>query len=128
MAKTAIATGALLTALGLGFYFLDAQNATGGKGPSVTALIPTFIGLLIAALGLVARDENKRKQAMHFAAALGLFGVLGSLMSVRKWPQLLTGQVVERPLAAWEQMLMFLICAAFLAACIKSFREARRKA
>jgi hypothetical protein len=128
MAKKAMATGALLMALGFGFFFLDAQSATGDKGPSVTALIPSFFGVLLLALGLVARDDNRRKQAMHIAAGVSLLGILGSLMSVRKWPQILTGQAVERPLAAWEQMLMFLICATFLALCVKSFKEARRSA
>ena len=54
MASTSIALGVALIVLGLAGYFL-----TGAA--SFTALIPAVFGVIIALLGLVARDESKRK-------------------------------------------------------------------
>ena len=95
MHKNAIVTGVLLFLLGPIFYFLQRDGS-----PSATAFIPSLIGILIGAFGLAAANPARTKTAMHVAAALGLVGLLGSLMSARKWPALLTGQEVERPLAA----------------------------
>lgn len=126
MPSTAILFGALLFALGPIFYFL--QIARGDSTPSATAFIPSLLAILIVAFGLAAKSPSRRKAAMHGAAAFGLLGLLGSLMGLRKWPALLSGGDVERPLAAWEQLLMFLICSVFLTLCVKSFAAARRSA
>jgi hypothetical protein len=91
-------------------------------------LIPAFIGVPIFALGLVARNPLRRKDAMHGAVMFGLIGFLGSLMGARKWPALLSGQAVERPLAAWEQLAMAIICLVFVVLCVRSFIAARRAA
>ncbi len=130
MPGKAAATGAVLMALGFAFYALSVSHAQPGHNP-VTAMIPAVIGLPILVLGLVARNPLRRKQAMHFAAVDGLIGALGGLSrGASKWPLILTGQSekVELPLAAWETLLMFLICAAFVFACAKSFRDVRRTA
>jgi O-antigen/teichoic acid export membrane protein len=122
MAKLAIATGILLILVGVGFYLGI------GEG-SITALIPALFGLPIFAFGLVARDEFKRKHAMHAAALFGLLGFLGSFgMSFRKLMAMQQGIPVERPLAAIEQLVMAIICAAFVILCIVSFIKARRAA
>ena len=126
MPNQAVIFGAILFALGPIFYFL--QTSQGDSSPSATAFIPSLFGILIAAFGLPAKTPSRRKAAMHGAATVALLGLLGSLMGARKWPALLTGQIVERPLAAWSQLLMFVICLVFLVLCIKSFREARRAA
>ena len=123
MSGKTIVTGALLMALGVGTYALTART---DPTPSATAMIPAFIGLPILALGLLARNAGNRKMAMHVAATLGVLGLLGSLMQAPKWPLILTGQDTPRPLAAWETLLMFLICAGFVAMCVQSFRAARR--
>ncbi len=130
MSGRAIATGALLLALGFGFYGLSVSHAEPGHNP-VTAMIPAVIGLPILALGLVARNPLQRKHAMHGAAVAGVIGALGGLgRGASKWPLILTGQSdkVKLPLAAWETLWMFLICAAFVFGCAKSFRDARRGA
>ena len=126
MSRTAVVFGALLFALGPIFYYL--QIAEGNTTPSPTAFIPSLFAILIVAFGLAARHPARRKAAMHGAAGVALLGLLGSLMAARKWPALLTGGVVTRPLAAWEQLLMFLLCAIFLFLCAKSFAAARRVA
>src|SRR5688572_32328469 len=75
MAHTTIVFGLLLTGLGLVGYFL-------AGGVSVTALIPAFFGIVLLALGFLARSEPMRKHAMHAAAAVALIGFLGALMSL----------------------------------------------
>lgn len=126
MSGTAVLFGSLLFALGPIFYFL--QISQGDASPSATAFIPSLFGIFIAAFGLAARHPARRKAAMHGAAGVALLGLLGSLRSARDWPALLSGGVVERPLASWETLLMFLICAVFLFLCVKSFAAARRSA
>ncbi len=122
MAKLTIATGILLILIGIGFYIGI------GEG-SITALIPALFGLPILAFGLVARDEFKRKHAMHAAVLFGLLGFAGAFqMSFRKLMAMMQGIPVERPLAAVEQLLMAIICGVFVIACIISFIKARRTA
>ena len=68
MANTTIVLGIILIILGLVSFF-----GTGMQ--SVTALIPAFFGLLILALGFLARKESARKMAINIAMGLGLLGL-----------------------------------------------------
>ncbi len=123
MPQTAVLFGAMLFALGPIFYFLGEPGAR-----SPTAFIASLIGVFIVAFGLAAKDPSRLKAGMHGAAAFGVLGLLGSVMSAPKWPKILTGQEVSRPLAAWEQLLMFAICLIFVTLCVKSFSKTRRAA
>ena len=115
MPKIAIAFGAMLTLIGVGFYF---ETGT----PSVTALIPAFVGVPLLLLGIAARGarEGVRKHLMHAAAALGLLGFLASA------GRLLTKGFGAAPAAVAEQVLMALLCLAFVVLCVNSFVQARR--
>jgi hypothetical protein len=119
MANTTIAFGVAFIVLGLGGYF-----ASGMASP--TALIPAGFGVVFCILGALARDDRKRKHAMHAAALLGLLAVLGSGRGLTKIGPLLAGQPVERPAAVIAQSIMALLGIVFVALCIKSFRDARR--
>ena len=119
MANVGIAFGIILILLGLGAYF-----GTGGQ--SVTALIPAFIGLPIAALGFVARDPRRRKGAMHASLVLALLGFLGSARGIPGAIALAQGEEVARPTAVIVQTVMAVLCAIFLAVAVKSFLNARR--
>lgn len=120
MAKVTIATGIILILLGIGFFVGIGES-------SYTALIPALFGLPILAFGLVARKESARKHAMHAAVLFGLLGFLGSFgMGLGKWRLMAQGVPVPRPLAAWEQLAMAIICGAFVVLCIVSFIKARR--
>ena len=72
VSKIAVIVGALLAIQGVGFY-------AGTASKSVTALIPAFVGLPIAALGMLARKESVRKHAMHATAALAALGLLAAV-------------------------------------------------
>jgi len=121
MAKVTIAVGIILMLLGIGFFLGLSETR------SLTALIPALFGLPIFAFGLVARDEFKRKHAMHAAVLFGLLGFLGSFsMGFPKWRILFSGGEIPRPLAAYEQLAMAIICGVFVILCVKSFIAARK--
>jgi hypothetical protein len=120
MAKVTIATGVLLILLGIGFY-------VGIGETSFTALIPSFFGLPIVAFGLVGRKESARKHAMHAAVLFALLGRLGAVrMGFAKWSLMAQGVPIPRPMAAVEQLIMAIICGAFVILCIISFIKARK--
>jgi hypothetical protein len=119
MANMCLGLGTALIVLGLGAYL-----GTGRQ--SVTAMIPAFFGALLATLGLVARDERKRKHAMHAAVLLGLLGFAGSVRGVSGVLTMLRGGEVARPVAAIVQATMAVLCAIFLGLAVRSFAEARR--
>lgn len=74
MPRITILIGAVLIVLGVGLYF-----GTGAK--SITAMIPTFIGVPVALLGAVAAvkadSEKVRKHTAHVAVMLTLIGLIG---------------------------------------------------
>lgn len=98
---------------GVGFYF-----GTGAK--SVTALIPTFVGLPLLLLGLLAMKESVRRHAMHAASALALLGLLAAV-----------GRMVSAGLslspAGVSVLILALLAGGFLILCIRSFVAARRR-
>ena len=65
MVQTTIGLGIFLVILGfVGFFTTGMQ--------SMTALIPTFFGIVFIVLGLIARKESARKMVMHIAMFIGL--------------------------------------------------------
>jgi hypothetical protein len=121
MWKVTIGFGAALAVVGLIGYFGTATT-------SPTALIPTAFGLVLVALGTVARNEKLRKHAMHGAAVIGLLGFLGSASGIVQVLSMLRGEALERPEAAIARSVMALLCLAFVALTVKSFINARLKA
>ena len=116
MGPIAIVFGVLLCALGATLYAL-------AESKSVTALIPAFFGIALIVLGVLALNEKYRMHAMHGAALLGLVGtvfpayrVVASLLNQRDWTLATTGQVAMAGLSA-----------VFLALCVRSFIDARRR-
>ena len=113
MSSTTILFGVLLTLLGLAGYVL-----TGASSP--TALIPVIFGLLLLALGLLARSEPMRKHAMHAAATVALLGCGGALFSLMRTP---AGP--RSPMAVSSQAAMVILTAVFVGLCVKSFIDVR---
>ena len=120
MARLSIILGIILILLGLFSYF-------GISSESITALIPTFIGIPMLVLGLLALKEKYRKHTMHIAAVLMLIGFGGTVSGLIKFFRMIGGEVFERPSAITVQAIMAVLCLAFLILAIKSFIDARRK-
>jgi hypothetical protein len=120
VATTTIGFGVALILLGLGGYF--------GTGMvSLTALIPAAFGLLLAVFGAIARDDSKRKMAMHIAVTVGLLGFLGAVPGLLKIGTLISGGEVARPAAVIAQSIMAALMAVYVAMCVKSFIDARKR-
>jgi hypothetical protein len=106
MTTITLAVGAVLTVLGIAGYAL-----TGAASP--TALIPSLVGVLILACGVLARQEKLRKHAIHAALAVALLGALGSLMNVVKIGQVFAG-TAERPTAIIVSTVMFVVLIGYI--------------
>jgi len=118
-----IVTALLLILLGLVGYFGSADAS-----PSKTALIPAAFGVVLFVLGLVALRDQLRKHAMHVAAAVGLIGLLAAGgRGAMKIGVLFSSDpaVNKRPIVMI--LLMAAVCLVFMALCIKSFIDARRR-
>ena len=136
MAKVTIVFGIILIGLGLVAYFgstpkslpqgevkqLEGDGAVGGKLP-ITALIPAFFGAPLLVCGLIAMRESLLKHAMHAAAMIGLLGSLGGLSnSIR-------GILKDVPnyRSVGYSFVMGVVCTVFVALCIRSFIQARKR-
>lgn len=115
MANIAVLFGLLLTGLGVFGYLPEMK--------SITALIPSFVGVPLVVLGILAYGEALRKHAIHAAAGLSLIGFLAAVG--RGGSKLAQGEDVNKAQACI--LIMAGLCAAFLAICMKSFMDARRR-
>lgn len=118
MPSITLALGIALIVLGVAGYVL-----TGAA--SATALIPAAFGLLIAIAGVIARDERKRKHAMHAAVAIALLGFLGSVPGLLKVGALFDG-TAARPAAVVSQTIMAVLTLGYIVMAVRSFIAARR--
>ena len=103
--------------LGLAGYFL-----TGAV--SLTALIPAAFGLVIALLGLLARDERKRKHAIHAAVVVALLGFSGSIRGLLQIGGVFDG-TAARPAAVVSQTIMAVLTLGYIVMAVRSFVKAR---
>ena len=114
----ALGAGTLLIVVAAAGYLLS-------EARSPTALIPAGFGAALILCGLIARTGAQAlKHAMHAAAAVGLVGFLasaGRLLMVVAQGKEISG------LALFSQAAMAAICGVFLALCVKSFRDARKR-
>ena len=105
---------------GIALIVLGVMGYATSSAASVTALIPAFFGVPLLLLGLLARDHNKRKAAMHVAVIVALLGFVGSLYS------LLSRGEISGPGAIVAQSIMTVLTGIFVGLCVKSFIDARR--
>ena len=119
MPRLAILFGVLLILVGIGGYTL------GGENKSPTALIPAFVGLLLAVCGAIGlTGPGARKHAMHAAAAIGLLGFLAA--AGRLLSSLMRGNIPPA-LTISALALMAVLCGLFVVLCVGSFVSARRR-
>ncbi len=120
MAKLAITYGVFFIIMGLYSYF-------GISSESITALIPTFLGIPMLILGWLGLNEKYLKHAMHGAAVLMLLGFAGTISGLIKFFKMLGGAETTRPAAVTAQAIMAVLCLVFLILAVKSFIDVRRK-
>ena len=118
MLKLTFLIGGILAVLGVVAY-----AAT--EAASITALIPTFIGVLMLICAALARRTALRRHGIHAALAIALLGALGSLMQVVKIGDLVAGDA-ERPAAVVVSTIMFVLLVFYVVMGVRSFVAARR--
>ena len=110
---TQIVGGALVLE-GLGFYIGTGMEHT-------TSLIPSFVGLPLVLLGIMAgRMPERRKLLMHIAVLFGLICALGGLMGISS---LIQGDMGG---STYAQLIMLVIGSVYTFACVQSFIHARK--
>lgn len=119
MSKLTLLVGAVLIATGLVAYVASSSA-------SVTALIPSIVGLVLVVCGLVARDPSRRRVAVHAALAVAVLATVGSVMNVVQIGDLVRGDA-ERPGAVVASTVMFVVLALYVVAGVRSFRQARQQ-
>jgi len=103
---------------------------------AATALIPAYLGGLLALLGLLSFKPGLRKHTMLAAAAVALLGFIGcAVMAGPLLPKLLSEGKVMKPLpdggerdataAVTSQAVTGLVCLVFVILCVNSFVQAR---
>ena len=108
--------GFFLVVLGIIFYLFPEDKS------SVTALIPSFIGLGLLIPGYLAyTNENMKMHAMHVAVLVSLIGTVGGAMGIQ---DAIAGDW-SRPTIA--RMILLLTCGEYMIFSIMSFRQARVK-
>lgn len=117
MPSLTIALGAALIVIGLGGYFL-----TGGV--SLTALIPAAFGVVLALAGQLARDDRRRRHAMHAAVFVALLGFAGSVRGLLQIGSVFDG-TAARPAAVVSQTIMAVLTLGYLVLAVRSFVKAR---
>ena len=118
MPNLAIGCGVLLILIGLAGYVYGMMN----DKASVTALIPAFIGIVLALLGVISGlKENLRKHLMHGAVVVALLGFIATAgrLGSRIGELTLSAAVISQALTA-------LVCLLFMILAIRSFAVARR--
>ena len=135
MSKYAVFYGFLLIVIGIAGYIATDRA-------SVTALIPTALGILMAGLGAAGlAKEELRKHLMHAALVVALIGFLGTVRALPGMVEIIRGSDVEvvegqdedaaleeerkRRWIVGAQSATALISFAFLVQGIRSFASAR---
>lgn len=116
--KLTLIAGGVLVLVGLISYI-----ASGAA--SLTALIPSGIGVLLLIAALIGRKPELRRHAMHVAMLIALIGIVATFGNTFRLGEVFSG-AAERPLAIIASALTFLTLLVYLGFGIASFVQARR--
>ena len=110
--------GCILIFWGLFSYF--AQTPPEGADPSITAMIPTFMGLPLLMMGMLSKfNEANRHHYMHASMAVALIMFLAGASRMAMSFSEMSNLVLV------SHMLLVLVGGSFVFAGVKSFRHAR---
>lgn len=122
MAKVTLVFALLLVLLGLAGYI-----GTGSIHP--TALIPTWVGVVLGLCGFLAisPSESRRKLFMHIAVTIGLLGLIGSAAeAVRGYVHATAAGMAPDRIALASKGFMAGLLLVYVIACVRSFIATRR--
>ena len=112
--RIAILNGAVLTLWGVISYFMQSADP-----PSITTLIPAFMGFPMLALGVLSeRNDKNRHHYMHTSMVLAPIMTVGGA-------RIVTGYSDMSTLAIISHLLLLQVGISFIIVGIKSFRYAR---
>lgn len=126
MTKSILSVSIVLIALGIVSFVIS-------DFASVTALIPSFFGIVLLILALVAMSAEKKdqtgvkKHTIHAALGVTLLGLIGSFRGIPVFIGSFGGEELARPMATYAQVVMFVLCAYLLFAGVQSFIKARKE-
>jgi hypothetical protein len=118
MTRLTVVIGSVLVVVGVVAYAVTAAA-------SVTALIPSLVGVLLLACAAVMRKPAWHRQAFVAALVVALLGALGSLPNVARIGDAVAG-TAERPAAVVVSTIMFVLLVGYLAIGARSLVAARR--
>jgi hypothetical protein len=122
-----IVIGLLLVGLGLDGYLDILGLVRPDNLQAPTSLIPAYFGAALILCGIVATKDKLLKHAMHFAAMIGLIGLLaGTGMGLPKLAKLMDGTDAKAA-ATRQQLWLAGICLVFVLLCVNSFIQARKR-
>jgi hypothetical protein len=116
MPRNTLIVGGILIVLGAISYVASAFA-------SWTALIPSFLGVVLVICGLIAL--RKPMLGVHAALVVALLGLAGTLMNVVKLGEVFAG-TAERPLAVIVSAITFVLLLIYIVLGVRSFIAARR--
>lgn len=117
MPSTSITFGILLILIGVVGYLYGLAAGSG----SLTALIPSAIGAVLALLGWIGRgNEGLRKHLMHGAVVVALLGFLATAGRLA----MKASDITLSP-AYLSQIATALVCLVFIILAVRSFVAAR---
>ena len=111
--KVGIVVGVLLAVLGIGAYVLT-------DFASLTALFPAMFGVLCVFLGRIGLETRRERGALLGLGVVAGVGIAGSIRGLGDGVRVLTGETVERPVAAGSQSIMALLCLVLLVTVVLS--------
>jgi hypothetical protein len=122
MAKVTIVFAILLIALGLiGFV--------GTGSAHYTALIPTWIGLILLIGGILANSPEARKRMlfMHINVTVALLGLIGAVVEIIRGAMKTKSTGIAPQAAALEaKYALAMLLLVYVAFCVRSFIAARK--
>ncbi|MEE3270053.1 MAG: hypothetical protein VX204_02950 [Candidatus Thermoplasmatota archaeon] len=112
--RIAIVNGTVLTLWGGISYFLQSADP-----PSITALIPSFMGFPMLVLGVLSEKNAKNlHHYMHASMALALVMIIGGARIVSSYSEMSTIAIISH-------LLLLQVGISFIIVGVKSFRYAR---
>lgn len=94
--------------VGIGLVLLGIAASVATDFASVTSLIPSVVGVVFVAVGLVGRRTDREREAVLALLALSVLGFAGTLRMLPAVIELLTGGSVDSTVATAANGLMAL--------------------